>query len=64
MKSIKPGRGPSKRSFAGSVFVVIFGIMLMSYRDKKVGVSMMFKGVKNITQMKFDILVPERIELS
>ena len=27
MKSIKPGRGPSKRSFAGSVFVVIFGVI-------------------------------------
>ena len=26
MKSIKPGRGPSKRSFVGSIFVVIFGI--------------------------------------
>ena len=27
MKSIKPGRGPSKRSFAGSIFVVVFGII-------------------------------------
>lgn len=27
MKSIKPGRGPSKRSFAGSIFVVIFGVI-------------------------------------
>lgn len=26
MKSIKPGRGPSKQSFIGGIFMVIFGI--------------------------------------
>ena len=26
MKSIKPGRGPSKQSFVGGIFMVIFGI--------------------------------------
>ena len=27
MKSIKPGRGPSKQSFVGAVFFVVFGIL-------------------------------------
>ncbi|MBQ8598789.1 MAG: zinc-ribbon domain-containing protein [Oscillospiraceae bacterium] len=26
MKSIKPGRGPSKQSFVGGIFMVIFGV--------------------------------------
>ena len=26
MKSIKPGRGPSKQSFIGSIYVVVFGV--------------------------------------
>ncbi len=27
MKSIKPGRGPSKRNFVGSIFSIVFGII-------------------------------------
>ena len=27
MKSIKPGRGPSKQSFVGSIFGIVFGVI-------------------------------------
>ena len=34
MKSIKPGRGPSKMSAVGSIFVAIFGIFCVPLPPK------------------------------